>query len=66
MIYKITKKVYTENQNIYTHYEGTLEELLIWLKPYLNGHRPRTYNGLMKVLREEHNDKYSSKIRFIG
>lgn len=53
-----------ENKTITTHFEGNIETMVRLLKPFLKGHKPRTENGIKKILKEEYNDKIKSDIRF--
>lgn len=54
-----------EGIRIVTHIKADVPKMVKILEPYLKGHKPRTENGIKKILKEEYNDKYRSKTKFI-
>lgn len=45
---------YIDGKAIKTNYEGNVKDLVKWLEPYLGGHKPRTFNGIKKILNEKY------------
>ena len=65
-MYKV-RKVHnvSDGKKIITYFEGKTErELINRLKPWLKEHKPKTFRGLMRCLKEEYNNNYKSKIYF--